>query len=202
MVQYHLPCDCGETILISTNQAGNTVRCSACGSELVVPTFSKIRQLQAAVDEPNESPQNGAGLNRVSKTGSGAPKKWSRTQGLLFTIGTTIVCLALIPSAYFGFQMWNIHRIYTSQKKTLEEFKKENFSEFYDRLETTTAPELYDAWQLQNNHNELVLFKRASGVNDYVYLQPSYDTYSSLVFWLGILVLIGLTLSVSSFFIK
>ncbi len=42
--QYLLPCDCGATTPVETNQAGNTVICS-CGKQLEVPSLRAIREL-------------------------------------------------------------------------------------------------------------------------------------------------------------
>lgn len=45
MPEYLLPCSCGEQTVVSTAQAGETIRC-ACGAELQVPTMRGLRELE------------------------------------------------------------------------------------------------------------------------------------------------------------
>jgi hypothetical protein len=45
MPDYLLPCSCGEQSVVSTAQAGGTIRC-ACGAELQVPTMRGLRELE------------------------------------------------------------------------------------------------------------------------------------------------------------
>ncbi len=45
MPEYLLPCECGEHTIVSTAQAGETVRC-VCGNELQVPTMRGLQELE------------------------------------------------------------------------------------------------------------------------------------------------------------
>ena len=45
MPQYLLPCKCGEQVVVSTAQAGETVRCT-CGAELHVPTMRGLQDME------------------------------------------------------------------------------------------------------------------------------------------------------------
>lgn len=46
--KYQLPCDCGESLRITTAKAGESVTCPSCGAQLSVPSLSEIRRLEPA----------------------------------------------------------------------------------------------------------------------------------------------------------
>lgn len=48
MAEYLLPCSCGEKTVVSTAQAGDLVRCSACNAVLNVPALREVRALEPA----------------------------------------------------------------------------------------------------------------------------------------------------------
>lgn len=49
--QYYLPCSCGQKTVVSTAQAGQTLRC-ACGAALEAPTLRGLSQLEPAPAAP------------------------------------------------------------------------------------------------------------------------------------------------------
>ena len=67
---------CGQTLNIDSTQAGSTLNC-ACGQLIQVPTLREIGQL------PDADATGGIRTH--------SPRRWTRTQGILFAIGA--VCL-------------------------------------------------------------------------------------------------------------
>lgn len=79
MPEYLLPCSCGEQSIVSTAQAGGTIRC-ACGAELHVPTMRGLREL-----EP---------LERTSAAGPAATWDDQHRVAFLLALGA-VTCLAV-----------------------------------------------------------------------------------------------------------
>jgi len=84
MSNYRLPCSCGQSVRVSTSQAGQTVHCT-CGAPLEVPTLRGLRSL------PPDDPDNGT--NRATA--------WENRQRLLFSL--TLVSLG---SLVLGGYLW------------------------------------------------------------------------------------------------
>ncbi|MGM0486903.1 MAG: hypothetical protein ACQESR_09115 [Planctomycetota bacterium] len=45
---YLLPCECGESVHITSVQSGETVQCSSCGANLTAPPLRAMKQLEVA----------------------------------------------------------------------------------------------------------------------------------------------------------
>lgn len=56
-VRYLLPCSCGETVSVTTSQAGGTVVCPSCGNSLETPRLRDLVQLP--VEETEAPPASG-----------------------------------------------------------------------------------------------------------------------------------------------
>jgi len=83
--QYLLPCPCGQSIRVTTSQAGATVRCG-CGDEVPVPTRSQIQALEPAPPLSSSRPTAG---------------RWTgRHRRLLLGGLVTVVALALFGYTY------------------------------------------------------------------------------------------------------
>jgi len=84
LVTYLLPCSCGQTLTVSSSQAGTNVRC-CCGKDVAVPSLSVLRS-QAGEEHLEDSPETiirfvyGSGKNVVGgdsciRCGAPATKK-------------------------------------------------------------------------------------------------------------------------------
>ncbi len=51
MKRFLLPCDCSARIAVTAGQAGDRVRCPACGAEQTVPRLGELGGLEEAPDE-------------------------------------------------------------------------------------------------------------------------------------------------------
>jgi len=87
MSQYLLSCQCGKTIAVRNQQAGESVRC-ICGQELIVPTLRSLRNL----------PQVEQGRDKPVAPG------WTPLRGWLFAIGVPIILLAVGTICYCEFE--------------------------------------------------------------------------------------------------
>jgi hypothetical protein len=63
MPDYLLPCTCGKKAVVSTVQAGETIRCASCGAALPVPTMRGLRELEAV------EPAGSAARRRTASAG-------------------------------------------------------------------------------------------------------------------------------------
>ncbi len=79
----NLLCVCGDSLVIDSTQAGSMLPCH-CGEQIQVPTLREIAQLPDA--EPS------------SKKSSSYPRRWTRTQGILFAIGAACLLAAGITA--------------------------------------------------------------------------------------------------------
>jgi hypothetical protein len=83
MAEYLLPCPCGQSVPISPRQAGQQVRCAACGQLLEIPTLGAIRQLPPADAAPQPSRPEGQ---------AGSAARWWFV--LLAATAVAAICLA------------------------------------------------------------------------------------------------------------
>jgi len=91
MPEYLLPCSCGEQSVVSTAQAGGTIRC-ACGAELQVPTMRGLREL-----EPLEPSSAAAGRG---VPGADQPRvAFLLALGALTCLGVAIYLWASLPAS-------------------------------------------------------------------------------------------------------
>ena len=81
--RYYLPCACGDKLLVETIQAGESLACSVCGAEQVVPTLRRLRELAVVADNQSDR---------------AVASSWTALQGTLFLVGSvvTIVSVAAI----------------------------------------------------------------------------------------------------------
>ncbi len=133
MSSYLLPCHCGESISIRTTQAGEKIKCDACGTETTAPTMREIRSLKS-VDDTDAS------LGNRKKT-------WSVAQGLLFSAGMAVAVLALATMAYFG---WYRHMA----KRGIQRPEFEDIS-FQRDITTINLNESWDVWTKQFRNQAL-----------------------------------------------
>jgi hypothetical protein len=57
MKAFLLPCECSQTIVVTTGQAGGAATCPACGRNVAVPKlrdFSRLRSAEAGQSRPRE----------------------------------------------------------------------------------------------------------------------------------------------------
>lgn len=74
---------CGQTHKIDSTQAGSILNCS-CGEQIHVPTLREIAQLPDA--------------DAAEPTRTHSPRRWTRTQGILFAIGAVCLLLSAITA--------------------------------------------------------------------------------------------------------
>ena len=72
---------CGQTLKIDTTQAGSILNCH-CGKQIQVPTLREIAQLPDA--------------DAAERIGTHSPRRWTRTQGILFAVGAACILLSAI----------------------------------------------------------------------------------------------------------
>jgi fatty acid desaturase len=88
MPEYLLPCSCGEQSVVSTAQAGETIRCT-CGAELHVPTMRGLQEL-----EPLE---RGTATARASNWDDQHRVAFLLALGALTCLGVAIYLWTLLP---------------------------------------------------------------------------------------------------------
>ena len=54
MKRYLLPCVCSARIAVSAGQAGDRIRCPACGAEQPIPRLGELARLEQAADDGSE----------------------------------------------------------------------------------------------------------------------------------------------------
>jgi hypothetical protein len=88
MTKYLLPCPkCDAELPIDVGQAGQTILCRECQTDVEVPTMRGIRNLEKA---------------ETSSVTKNAPT-WSRRQGILFVTGLPVLVASLALAAYLFF---------------------------------------------------------------------------------------------------
>jgi len=91
-MRYLLPCQCGQSVEIEPGQAGQTVFCSGCGEELLVPSMLQIKALPVAPEKPAPPREK-----------TDVPYKATLYKATFATLIPSIVCLALsIPLWWLG----------------------------------------------------------------------------------------------------
>ena len=83
MTQYLLSCQCGESIAVRIQQAGESVRCHRCGHELTIPALRNLRKLPSV--EVQDVP---------------SVKGWAPMQGWLFALGVPIIIVSIGVISY------------------------------------------------------------------------------------------------------
>lgn len=126
---YLYPCACGQTIPLTPAQAGEQVRCGACGKTQLAPTLSRLRALPAA--------ESGATPAR-----SGEPS-WNRTQGALFVIGCGFLLVGLYMVSWNGL----------ARRDLPTEMPPGATSEAWnERIDSFNLEETWQVWQEMREH--------------------------------------------------
>jgi hypothetical protein len=82
-----LPCPCGKKVSVDAGQAGTNVVCE-CGTQLAVPRFRAMKELERAKPAPAA----------VAAAGKGG--EWNAFRGILFSIGTLSLVVASVLVCY------------------------------------------------------------------------------------------------------
>ena len=85
-ISYFLPCDCGTQQQVQTTQAGESLTCAACGTQLEVPTLRRLRELEIVVGENS------------SRT---VASSWTPVQGTMFLVGSVIAIVSFAAILFF-----------------------------------------------------------------------------------------------------
>lgn len=134
-----LPCGCGANNAIDTGQAGQIINCRACNKPLEVPTLRGIRRLEPEEEKPEqEKPHR---------------REWTRSQGILFAVGSGLALTMLIASAILFF--WK-ESIDTEQPPVPDITTVEQEEDFDDYIDSRSPDQLYDFW---HENVETVEFK-------------------------------------------
>jgi hypothetical protein len=123
-MRYLLPCECGRKNPVATTQAGDTLTCE-CGRSLPVPKLRDLRQLEAVSEQ---APRSGL--------------KWSRAQGVMFSLGAVMVLLAGTVMVFT-----------TLQRRTLNtekpEILQEPLNEYLAQIDRNTPLENLEVWRTE-----------------------------------------------------
>ncbi|MCA9206015.1 MAG: hypothetical protein KDA59_23340 [Planctomycetales bacterium] len=130
ITKYLLPCECGEAIPLEVSQAGQTVRCEACGKSQEAPSMRGIRALPTTEVETER---------RVELRES----NWSLGRGAFFS---AMLLVAVLAFAFAGLQylsLRSIGKVYSEEEATVV------FDELIDDFD---AEQAYSAWQEFRDH--------------------------------------------------
>jgi hypothetical protein len=125
--KYLLPCHDGQSVVVTTADAGRNVACP-CGKMVTVPTLRGVQSLMR-VDEPQST--------------SAAPA-WSAKQGAMFTIGLCLLLVGLIALAML-YNDWR--KINTTKPEMDPEF----LAGMKVAVESAEAANTLDAWNFLKN---------------------------------------------------
>jgi hypothetical protein len=125
MVNYLVTCQCGQDVPVSAGEAGGTTRCTACGTQVNVPSFRSLKNLTTVeVADPEETPEQRSDTlgfrwsvrvlvltvvffwagqvyaMAVSGTGMPLPLRW-----FLFLVGTG----AFVEMCFFLIRLRDVH---------------------------------------------------------------------------------------------
>lgn len=119
MKRYLLPCRCSERVVVTAGQAGDEVRCPACGGRLTVPRLGGLTALEQAPAEPTPRPQwtvgHGWGLAGLLV----ATASLIAAVGLRScTVGSPLVGDAEIRAAVAASDIATVHRAYRDMARS------------------------------------------------------------------------------------
>ena len=77
--QYQYPCNCGQLISVSVNDAGKSVTCPSCDAVMEMPGMREIKKLKPAETAVSAKPS----------------KKWTREKGIYFSFGMGAIVIGL-----------------------------------------------------------------------------------------------------------
>jgi hypothetical protein len=84
MKRYLLPCVCSARIAVSAGQAGDRIRCPACGAEQPVPRLGELARLEPAADDGSDRLAPGHFRPRGDGPAQGSPlakRPWAAGSG-------------------------------------------------------------------------------------------------------------------------
>ena len=119
MSKHVLTCDCGQTLVVDTAQAGETVACG-CGKTIAVPTLRRLRELPLAVEE--------SGAAEGAAVGT-----WGVRQGVM-AASLIVAVLALAVAGYSRYRQPELPR-----------FDAMMYTERIDRVVENMTP--LEAWR-------------------------------------------------------
>lgn len=73
MKRYLLPCVCSARIAVSAGQAGDRIRCPACGADKLVPRLGELARLEEAVADASDRLAQGHFRAREDRPAGGRP---------------------------------------------------------------------------------------------------------------------------------
>ena len=86
MAQHLVPCECGTSIAVRTQQAGESVRCE-CGATLTIPDLRSLREFP-----------------EVQLDAKDAKKPWTPVRGMVFGVGFGAFLIGISCLGLFGFK--------------------------------------------------------------------------------------------------
>lgn len=124
---YLLDCNCGRSVELRQQQAGSTLDCPECGTEITAPTFRELSKLP-----------------RSDKSGSVAKNKtsWSRKKGLLFALGLPLLLMGAMTLGYVGLKYSKLE----TKRPTLEQVKS-NWNVTDEQISQLTPSQAWDQWK-------------------------------------------------------
>ena len=134
MSQHLLPCECGISVVVKTQQAGESVVCD-CGKTLAIPGLRSLRELPLADTEKHE-----------------AKIHWTRARGVVFAIGFGTFLLGAGLLGLFG-----LKRSQLDLNPPAPEIVK-RFQEDLSKITPT------DAWVIWSTWEDRVLYRSQAPV--------------------------------------
>ena len=176
--QYLLLCKCGKHIPVETTQAGQTVECSECQSQVEIPSYSQIKKLPLLEQAAEE------------KSTPRGKKNWGYGQGVLFAAGMALLIIfGILASVFF----------YLSDKTNVKtptfQEKKEAFTQILDSMQPA---EQFDFWEEEQKKHPPKEWKPAS----HLFTQTFSKTFFSLAIVCSVLTIVGLGCTVSALLVK
>ena len=147
-MHYSLICQCGNSLVISRSQAGQSVKCTACGQDVVVPTLRNLAELPVAEPPP------ASGATKRSRVDE-AQSTWRGWRGTAIAVALSVFFIAGLGAAWSLYQSNLAKTDYTVEDEIVAG------DELFDQM---TAEELSVAWsdfqQLQLTYKEPPVFYR------------------------------------------
>ena len=101
-MEHILKCDCGQDIPVATSQAGEQIRCAACGQTVNVPKLRELRSLPIRQDEGQSAELRRQGAN-----------PWRTWRGPVMAVVTCIFIVSATMTSWFGLQRYRLDLSYT-----------------------------------------------------------------------------------------
>jgi len=142
--RFLLPCtQCDQKIAVETTQAGQTVRCSGCKTDVKVGTLRDIKALSSA-DPAGGSSEAGSRGRAVEKA------KMSTGNRLLFVAGSLLLAIGLV----WGVTS-TINAMHLSGYKLAEPLSPQKEKQLVAYLKTVPPADLLKMWDKNVNEDDL-----------------------------------------------